>query len=72
MAEYRTICEARRKAHWHYERGKSNNPEVLVERLMTIIDAMWNMGQRMEGRLIEYKDFVDDLQNNLNTVRRCE
>lgn len=73
MKQLSTICGAAKHAALLYHRcdtGQHEKCQQLVDQLMEIIENMWDMGQRMEDRLREYRDFCHDLQEKLNVVRR--
>jgi hypothetical protein len=74
MKQLSTICGAHQHAHWLVDRrlDRDDMKDRLIAQLVNIIDQMHGMGQRMEARLVEYRDFCHDLQETLNTVRRAE
>jgi len=73
MKQLSTICGAVKHAQYlehRCNRGNHGDCCGLINQLMDIFDAVQDMGERMENRLREYRDFCDDLQERMAEVRK--
>lgn len=75
MKQLSTICGAVKHAQYLEHRCDTSGLTdciQLIEQLMDIFDAIQNMGERMEDRLRDYRNFSDELQDKLNDLRRTK